>query len=119
MRFLPLSGIAGSVIFVALAVSLGAEAQAPSAAPQAPAAAPRGTIVAAPPADNPPPARPPAVFAPSGRPRAVPQYRPSIGLHKQVGRAYIPAIPVILDGNRLRPPGGRSAKENLPWRPSP
>src|SRR6266481_2389214 len=59
MRFLPLSGIAGSVIFVALAVSLGAaEAQAPSAAPQAPAAAPRGTIVAAPPADNPPPARP-------------------------------------------------------------
>jgi pilus assembly protein CpaC len=55
MRFLPLSGIAGSVIFVALAVSLGAaEAQAP------PAAAPRGTIVAAPPADNPPPARPQA-----------------------------------------------------------
>jgi pilus assembly protein CpaC len=55
MRLLPLSGIAGSVIFVALAVSLGAaEAQAP------PAAAPRGTIVAAPPADNPPPARPQA-----------------------------------------------------------
>src|SRR6266446_4840447 len=54
MRLLPISGIAGSVIFVALAVSLGA------AEAQAPAAAPRGTIVAAPPADNPPPARPPA-----------------------------------------------------------
>jgi len=60
MRFLPLSGIAGSVIFVALAVSPGAaEAQAPSAAPQAPAATPRGTVVAAPPpADNPPSAQP-------------------------------------------------------------
>jgi len=52
MRLLPISGIAGSVIFVALAVSLGA------AEAQAPAAAPRGTIVAAPPADNPPPAQP-------------------------------------------------------------
>src|SRR5438132_9303384 len=51
MRLLPLSGIAGSVIFVALAVSLGAaEAQAP--------APPRGTVVAPPPADNPPPAQP-------------------------------------------------------------
>jgi pilus assembly protein CpaC len=56
MRFLPLSGLAGSVIFVALAVSPGAaEAQA-----QAPAAAPRGTVVAPPPAANPPPAQPQA-----------------------------------------------------------
>jgi pilus assembly protein CpaC len=50
MRLLPLSGIAGSVIFVALAVSLGA------AEAQAPVAAPRGTVVAPPPADNPAPA---------------------------------------------------------------
>jgi pilus assembly protein CpaC len=54
MRLLPLSGIAGSVIFVALAVCLGA------AEAQAPAPAQRGTVVAAPPADNPPPARPQA-----------------------------------------------------------
>jgi pilus assembly protein CpaC len=54
MRLLPLSGIAGSVIVVALAVSLG------TAGAQAPPAAPRGTVVTAPPADNPPPARPPA-----------------------------------------------------------
>ncbi len=54
MRLLPLSGIAGSAIFVALAVSLGA------AEAQAPAAGPRGTIVDAPPADNPPPAHPQA-----------------------------------------------------------
>src|SRR6266446_1216934 len=52
MRLLPISGIAGSVIFVALAVSLGA------AEAQAPAAAPRGTVVTPPPADNPPPAQP-------------------------------------------------------------
>ncbi len=55
MRFLPLSGLAGSVIFVALAVS-------PSAAEaQAPAAPPRGTVTPAPPpADAPPPAQPQA-----------------------------------------------------------
>src|SRR5438093_156368 len=52
MRLLPLSGIAGSVIFVALAVSLG------TAEAQAPAPAPRGTVVAPPPADNPAPAQP-------------------------------------------------------------
>src|SRR6266404_1087470 len=54
MRLLPLSSLAGSVIFVALAVSPGA------AEAQAPAAAPRGTVVAPPPADNPPPAQPQA-----------------------------------------------------------
>jgi pilus assembly protein CpaC len=54
MRFLPLSGIAGSVIFVALAVSLG------TAGAQAPPVAPRGTVVSPPPADNPPLAQPPA-----------------------------------------------------------
>jgi hypothetical protein len=54
MRFLPLSGLAGSVLFVALAVSPGA------AEAQAPAAAPRGTVVAPPPAANPPPAQPQA-----------------------------------------------------------
>src|ERR1700736_4715243 len=58
MRLLPLSGIAGSVIFVALAVSLGA------AEAQAPAAAPRGTVVAPPPADNPAPAEPRAARGP-------------------------------------------------------
>ena len=47
-----LSGLAGSIIFVALAVSLGA------AEAQTPAAAPRGTVSAAPaPADTPPPAQ--------------------------------------------------------------
>src|ERR1700730_2956901 len=52
MRLLPLSGIAGANIFVALAVSLGAaEAQAPSAAP-------RGAVVPPPRADNPAPAEP-------------------------------------------------------------
>src|SRR5437879_5347746 len=51
MRLLPLSGLAGSVMFLALAVSP-QEADA-----QAPAAEPRGTIVATPPADNPPPAQ--------------------------------------------------------------
>src|SRR6266850_4208034 len=50
MRLLPLSGLAGSVMFVALAVSLHtAEAQAPPAAP-------RGTVTAPPPpAEAPPP----------------------------------------------------------------
>jgi pilus assembly protein CpaC len=53
MRLLPLSGIAGSVIFVALAVSLGA------AEAQAPAPPPRGTVTPAPPpADAQPPAQP-------------------------------------------------------------
>src|SRR6266446_691107 len=54
MRLLPLSSLAGSVIFVALAVSPGA------AEAQAPAPPPRGPVVAAPPADNPPPAQPQA-----------------------------------------------------------
>jgi len=46
MRLLPLSGLAGSIIFLALAVSPGA------AEAQTPAAAPRGTVTAAPqPAD--------------------------------------------------------------------
>ena len=58
MRLLPLSGMAGSVIFVALAVSPGA------AEAQAPAAAPRSTVVAPPPADNPPPAQPRAARGP-------------------------------------------------------
>src|SRR5207237_84312 len=52
MRLLPLSGLAGSVMFLALAVSpQEAGAQAP-AAPE-----PRGTVVTTPPADNPPPAQ--------------------------------------------------------------
>jgi pilus assembly protein CpaC len=66
MRLLPISGIAGSVIFVALAVSLGA------AEAQAPAAAPRGTIVAAPPADNPPPAQPPPARGAGGGATQIP-----------------------------------------------
>jgi len=47
------------------------------------------------------------------------QYLRSRGLRKPGGHAYIPAIPVILDGNRLRPAGRAKHKENLPWRPSP
>jgi pilus assembly protein CpaC len=51
MRLLPLSGLAGSVLFVALAVFMHA------AEAQAPAATPRGTVTTPPPADNPPPAQ--------------------------------------------------------------
>ena len=54
MRLLPLSGLAGSVMFVALAVSLHA------AEAQAPAAAPRGTVTA-----PPPPAEAPPLLQPS------------------------------------------------------
>ncbi len=58
MRLLPLSGLAGSIIFLALAVSPGA------AEAQTPAAAPRGTVTAAPPpADTQPPTQ---VRAPRG-----------------------------------------------------
>jgi hypothetical protein len=43
----------------------------------------------------------------------IPQYLLSIRLRKPVGRAYIPDIPVIHDGNRLRPSGRAEHKENL------
>src|SRR6516162_7373362 len=42
----------------------------------------------------------------------------NIGLRKPGRRAYISIIPVIFDGNRLRPAGRAERKENLPWRPS-
>src|ERR1700676_3704832 len=43
----------------------------------------------------------------------------AIGLRKPVGRAYIPSIPVIPDGNKASPRRAGGAQGDFTWRPSP